>query len=122
VLNRQQIDAARDIPEEIVPCPEWGGDARIVGFSGAARDAWESDLLAAGAGHDGESVVKSRMENIRASLVARCLVDADGNRLYSDAEIAALGRKSAVVLDRLYEVASRLNKLRKSDIEELEKN
>jgi hypothetical protein len=37
------------------------------------------------------------------------LCDATGNRLFEDAEITALGRKSARALDRVFAVAQRLN-------------
>jgi hypothetical protein len=37
------------------------------------------------------------------------LCDATGNRLFEDAEITALGRKSALALDRVFAVAQRLN-------------
>jgi hypothetical protein len=37
------------------------------------------------------------------------LCDSQGDRLFDDSEIAALGRKSARALDRVFSVAQRLN-------------
>jgi hypothetical protein len=72
-------------------------------MSGTDRDAFETSLIAREGERDG------RMENVRARLVALTLCDESGARLFEDGEIAALGRKSARALDRVFAVAQRLN-------------
>jgi len=99
ILSKEAILAADDLPREKVNVPEWGGEVLVRTMSGTDRDAFESSLLE----QDG------RMENVRARLVALTLCDAHGDRLFVDSEIAALGRKSARALDRVFSVAQRLN-------------
>ncbi len=99
ILSKDAILAADDLPRETVNVPEWGGEVLVRTMSGTDRDAFEASLLE----KDG------RMENVRARLVALTLCDAQGDRLFNDSEIAALGRKSARALDRVFSVAQRLN-------------
>jgi hypothetical protein len=99
ILSKDAILAADDLPRETVNVPEWGGEVLVRTMSGTDRDAFEASLLE----KDG------RMENVRARLVALTLCDAQGDRLFDDSEIAALGRKSARALDRVFSVAQRLN-------------
>ena len=99
ILSKDAILAADDLPRETVNVPEWGGEVLVRTMSGTDRDAFEASLLE----KDG------RMENVRARLVALTLCDSQGDRLFDDSEIAALGRKSACALDRVFSVAQRLN-------------
>ena len=99
ILSKVAILAADDLPRETVIIPEWGGEVLVRTMSGTDRDAFEASLLE----KDG------RMENVRARLVALTLCDSQGDRLFDDSEIAALGRKSARALDRVFSVAQRLN-------------
>ncbi len=103
ILSKDAILAADDLPRETVHVPEWGGDVYVRTMSGTDRDAFETSLIAREGERDG------RMENVRARLVALTLCDESGVRLFEDREIAALGRKSARALDRVFAVAQRLN-------------
>lgn len=111
-LTREQILAADDIKRQAVKVPEWGGDVFVKVMTGEERDAFELDTLAEG---------RDR-RNIRAKLLARCLCDDNGKRLFTDAEIAALAAKSGGALNRLFDVAIKLNRIGNDEIEELEKN
>ncbi len=99
ILSKDAILAADDLPREAVSVPEWGGEVLVRTMSGTDRDAFEASLLEK----------EGRMENVRARLVALTLCDTQGDRLFDDSEIAALGRKSARALDRVFSVAQRLN-------------
>lgn len=116
-LNRSQILGASDLKTELVNVPEWGGDVIVSGMTGAARDAWEQSLVMRKPG--GTSI---NMENMRAHLVAATVVDEDGKRIFSDADVAALGAKSGAALDRVCKVAQRLNGLTDQDLEEVKGN
>ena len=118
ILNKAAILEADDLVTETVPVPEWGGEVIIATLTGADRDAYEASIIMA----DAHGQVRNNFENMRAKLVARCLVGEDGARLFTDQEIADLGRKNAAALDRCYGVASRLNAVSESDLEELAKN
>lgn len=112
-LTRDQILEANDLQKESVEVPEWGGSVLVATMSGRARDAWEQSLVA------GKGV---NMENIRARLVAFTVVDDQGNRMFSDGDVDALGRKSGAALDRVVDVARRLNKLTERDLEDIKGN
>lgn len=100
LLSRDQILGSDDRSYEDVDVPEWGGTVRISTLSAAARDAWERGLV------DAKGKTKA---NVRASLVAKALVDQKGNRLFNDDDVKALGRKSSKALDRCFEAAQRVN-------------
>jgi len=117
VLNREAILAAKDLPRELVEVPEWGGAVYVRALTGAERDQFEASIVEQ-RGRD----VRMNMRNIRAKLVALTVVDEDGQRIFTDDDVAALGGKSAAALDRLFAVAQRLSGLSKEDVEELAKN
>lgn len=114
MLSKDQILAADDIPTKLVSVPEWGGDVRMRGLTGTERDQYEASLFQ----QRGEKRVL-RTENARARLVALCLIGDDGERMFSDAEMKELGRKSGKVLDRLFDEARKLSGLGNDDVEEL---
>lgn len=112
---RDQILAAEDLQREAVDVPEWGGlSVYVRTLTGAERDAYESDII----GTDG----KVKRDNIRAKLLVRTVVDETGERVFTDADVDALSKKSGSALVRLFDKAQRLNALTKGDVAELEKN
>lgn len=117
MLNRDQILEAADLTTEVVAVPEWGGEVIVSAMTGAARDAWEQSLVVAVGGK-----ARANMENIRARLVVATVVDESGNRLFADADVVALGRKSSAALERVCKAAQRLNGLTKADVESLKGN
>lgn len=116
-LTRDQILGASDLDTERVPVPEWGGEVLVRSMTAADRDEFDQSMVAS-RGPD-ES---ANLRNVRARLVATTVVDAAGKRLFSEADIEALGAKSAKAMNRIYRVATRLNALDESDVEELAKN
>jgi hypothetical protein len=116
-LSRDEILQAQDLPTEDVPVPEWGGVCRVRGLTGAERDAFEQSIVET----RGKNT-RMNLRNIRAKLVALTVVDEDGNRIFSDEDAEALGKKSAAALDRIFAVAQRLSGLRPEDVEELAGN
>lgn len=116
-LNRDQILNVSDLQFEDVNVPQWGGTVRVVGMTGAQRDAWEAGITRLR-----QNGIQYNLENIRAGLLARVLVDEQGKRLFSDKDITSLGNKSAAALDLLFSVAQRLSGIGKRDIEELTEN
>jgi len=117
ILTREAILNASDLLTEVVEVPEWGGSVIVRGLSGAERDHFESSVVEM----DGKKV-KVKSENMRAKLVALCVVDETGARIFSDQDVAALGQKSAAALDRVFQAAQRLSGLTEVDVQELEKN
>lgn len=117
ILTRDAILQAQDLPRELVEVPQWGGSVYVRALTGAERDTFETSIVE----QRGKST-KMNLKNIRAKLVALSVVDEEGNRIFSDADASALGKKSAAALDKVFEVAQRLSGLRPEDVEELSKN
>jgi hypothetical protein len=116
-LTREAVLTANDIQREEVDVPEWGGSVLVQALMGDERDALEASMIK-GKGKKAQV----NLENLRAKVVARCVVDEDGVHIFSDADIPALGKKSAAALNRVYEVAQRLSGITDDDVEELTKN
>lgn len=117
LLTREQILEVQDIQTEVVDVPEWGGSVKVQGLTGEERDALESSLIR-GKGKN----ASINMQNLRAKLVAASVVNGNGERVFTDQDAIALGKKSASALDRVFAVAQELSGITKEDIEELEKN
>lgn len=120
-LTAADILAASDLERETVPVPEWGGQVCVRGMTGAERDAYETTLLSV-KGTD-VALDKAGMTSARARICAMCMIDPDtGKRLFTDAQVADLTKKSGRALDRVFGVAQRLSGITKADVEELQKN
>jgi hypothetical protein len=84
------------------------------GMTGVERDAFEASCF--------EGRGKKRdftMRNLRAKMVAYCVIDEKGHRIFSDADVVQLGDTRADVIDRLFGVAQRLSGMRDEDVDEL---
>jgi len=118
-LTKAQILEVQDLPVEDVHVPEWGGMVRVRGLTGAERDRWELEGLRL----RGQRLeMNPGLDNFRARLVALCVIDEAGERLFSDRDVPRLSEKSGAVLDRLFDVARRLSGLTAADVDDLEKN
>lgn len=113
-LTHDQVLGADDLVAEDVEVPEWGGTVRVRMLTGTERDAFEEAVHG-----DGK---KNNLANFRARLAALCMVDEQGNRLFGDNEVKQLGKKSSAALSRVFNVAIRLNKFSKTDVDELAGN
>ena len=115
LLTRDQILTADDLVTETVEVPEWGGSVLVRGMSGTQRDKFEADIVNA----RGQKDVRLNMANIRARLVAASLVDENGDLLFDIKDITALGKKSAVALQRVFDKAKILSGIVEDDVQEL---
>lgn len=119
-LNREQLLAQRNKRRmEEVPVPEWGGSVFVRELSAADRDAFETSSLLLG--RKGE-VKGTNLVNMRARLAVLTICDEDGQRLFGEEDVVALGEMSASALQRVFEMAQRLSGFTDKDMEELEKN
>ena len=117
LLTKDAILSANDLVTEDVEVPEWGGTVRVRAISGTERDTFEQTIVT----RRGKNV-QTNLANIRAKMVALCVVDESGQRLFNDSDVAALGKKSAAALDRVFTVAQRLAGLTDEDVDELAEN
>ncbi|OHV42179.1 hypothetical protein BBK14_11190 [Parafrankia soli] len=113
-LTRDAILGADDAAHVDVECPEWGGTVRLRSITGAQRDQFEQSCLL----QKGKER-RVNMRGARARLIALCAVDEHGGKLFGDDDVAALGRRNAKPLDRLYDAATKLCGLSEDDMDEL---
>jgi len=103
-LNREDILKVDDTQFQDVDVPEWGGVVRVRGLSGYDRNLYEASM----AQMVGDRMVPE-MSNRTAKLVARAIVDEDGNPMFNELDIARLGQKSGIALQRVFDVAEKLS-------------
>jgi hypothetical protein len=104
VLNRADLAAAR---------------VRLRTMTGTERDAYEAEIVGTRGGKDR----RLNLANMRARLVARCMLGDDGQPLFNyrnPADIDELGSMDAAGLDRVFSECQHINGLTERDIEELE--
>ncbi len=108
------ILAADDLPREVADVSwDLGGERLFVrGLTASEKDQWVARTMPSG-----EFAWTS---NITAELVAATLIDADGERIFSDEDAAALGQKSSSALSTLFAQAMRLSGLSEDTNAELE--
>jgi hypothetical protein len=97
--------------------PEWNCTVYIRSITAQELDSWQAETYQLNGTN-----VETNMTNIRARLVARCLVDEHGERAFTNEQAHELGAKNNQVVERLYKVATKLNAVTKKDVEDLAKN
>ena len=115
LLTRDEILACRTFGGESLNIPELGGEIRIGRMNGTARDKWEKFVRALDKRSETE-------DNYRAMIVASCVIDEEGNPLFSALDLEAIGRLPHNVLDQIIEAYQRLNGLQDQDVKEALKN
>ena len=106
-LSKSLIMSARDVTLEEVQVSEWGGSVWLKTLSGTERDIFEDGYAA------------DKMKAFRPRFLVLALCNENGDRLFTDAEVAELGKKSSVVLNRLFDAGWKLNALREEDTDAL---
>lgn len=112
-LTAEQILAADDLGLVKVNVKEWGGDVFIRVMTVGELDGYQQEWAAN---------KQTGVDNFRSKFLARCLCDEQGNRLFSDEQIAKLAGKSAKVVSKLFDKAAAHNAITEKDVEELAKN
>ncbi|MDB6035858.1 MAG: hypothetical protein JWM16_6196 [Verrucomicrobiales bacterium] len=108
---RDLILKARETKRQEVYVPEWGQTVYVHEMSGRDRDKYEIN------------VADSRSRGlIRARLVVLSVRDAEGNRIFADADADAVADMPAAGLSRVFNLAASLSGITESDREEIEKN
>jgi hypothetical protein len=121
VLTKQQIIESNDLVTKTIPVPQWGGVVIVREAMSRDREEYDRSLVDTQMVNDKPTVV-TNYDNAKARLVVKCLVDEQGNRLFSDAEAEVLGRKNANVIERLFNEITTLSKMGWQAIKDAEKN
>ncbi len=111
VLSRDEILTAEDHKLEQIAVPEWGGIVYVRVVSGYERDQFEASLSTGSK--------QLNLHNFRARFAVLVLCDSDEKPLFNNADITALGKKSAAALDRIFDAGRRLNRMSDKDVDEL---
>lgn len=114
---KADILAIDDLPREPVEIPEWGVTVYVREMTGSERDLYESDLIA-----NKDMPLRQKLKNMRANMVVLCTVDDQGQRLFADDDVDAVGAKSATALNRIVEVAQKANAIDDASIEDIAGN
>ena len=107
--------AAVEIVE--VPVPEMGGSVYVRGMTARDRSRFETQFQLS----SGKSS-KKRMQEIRERLVVACVCDANGELLLTEADIEAVGKQPAPVIERIVEAAQAVCGMSNRDVEDIAKN
>ena len=116
-LTRDEILAATDLPREEVEVPEWGGSVLVRGLTAKERVDLASRMVTTEGEIDNQQAIE-----LQTLIPALCMIDDDGQRLFSDGDVALLGEKSSQALNRVFEVAQKLSALTPAASKAAEKN
>jgi hypothetical protein len=112
-LTKDQILSADDLDLLEIEVPEWKGSVFCRVMSVGERDAYEREWI---------GKKETGVENFRTKFLQRVLCSKSGELLFTGDEVAALSKKSARVMARLWDKAMKHNHLMADDVEELAKN
>lgn len=110
VISKSRIVAATDTKLNTVNVPEWGGEVCLKTLTGSERDSFE------------ESYSGEKMKNFRCRFLVLTLCDENGERLFADDEADVVGKKSSLVINRLFEKAWQLNAFSDAAVDALGKD
>jgi hypothetical protein len=116
-LTRDQILTVPDIVTEEVNIPQWGGSVRVRSLTMQQRGRFEFTHMDRKGVNYAEAVTM-----MRARLVALAVVDHEGKRLFSDADVDTLNQKNPAAIETIFKVAMRLSGFTRQDVDSLEKN
>lgn len=114
MLTREEILSKTTLKTEKVHVKEWGGDVIVSEMTGAARDAYEQEIVKRNAHGD--------RENVRAKLLIATLVDESGNHIFSSKDINAVGALPFSAIEQLCAIAAKVNGFTTEELDNAEKN
>jgi len=106
MLSKASILAVKDFTYKDIEIPEWGGSVRVRGLSAAERDKFEM-----------EAGVNNDLVNMRARFITTCIIDENGESLFSQKEATKIGEKNASVVNRIFDVVRDLSGMGDADLE-----
>src|SRR5690606_39638160 len=110
LLARDQLHGASDFEARDVECPEWGGAVLVRPWTAVQRSLIESTMLEANQTKRFDKVGK-----VAIQCVAWCVVDEQGERVFTEADVKALGEKSSAPILRLRDAIFELSGMSRSE-------
>lgn len=112
-----EINAIKDIEVRRVDnIPGWPEGVHIKTLTGNDLDRWEQAMIGA------RNAKIPAPFNMRGLLLSMAICDAAGKRLYTDADAALIGSRSARAINYIYEAIEEMNYLGRKGVEDAEKN
>lgn len=111
MLTKDAIFSAEDIRTRDVEVPEWGGSVRVRTMTGSDRQSFYAAMS--------HNEKHNLPDNMMERLIIATVIDEQGNPLFVPSDIPKLAKKSAVALNRVFEVASELNGLTSKSIDKM---
>ena len=122
-LSREEILARATFRIEEVAVPQWDTTVRVRELSAMDKDKLQMSMVdMSKVGENGTSdgaVSQSSLLGIRAKLVCYCVVDENGERIFTDADLPAIGDMPAEQLEPIFDVAMRLSGMSKKEQTEI---
>lgn len=107
-LSKDQILGASDATYAEVDVPEWGGKVRIGSITAAEKSKYQTGLFKFD--KDGNRTINEKnLETLSTRLIAACVVDGEGERVFDEKDVAAIGKKNAAVIERVFKVCQEHN-------------
>lgn len=130
LLSKTQILSAKDLVTEDVPTPEWAPEdtppeqraefgVRVRNLTGTGRGVFIQRSIEMKKAEESKEKVDFEIEML---LVAMTAVDENNEPIFSEADVAELGKKNANPIARLAAVAQRLSALDKAAQDAVAKN
>ena len=114
MLTANEILSCDDKETIKLSVPQWGGDVIVSELTAFDRD--EFDVVTQ------KLKAQNKPTNPTTRMVALCLVDERGKRLFSDDKIDQLSTRSGEAMQIVAKAVLEINKLTQKDIEEAAKN
>ena len=116
LLTKESILEIEDLALVEMEIPEWDGIVTLKPLTGEEKDNFEYAIFT-------ETKEGKSLKNLRARLVAASVVNPDTKELlFTQSDVAYLGRKSGAALDRIFQRAQEINHMKKEDVEALTEN
>ena len=110
-LRDKILSIENDTPSEIVDVPEWGVKVLVKGFTLGAKDDFLASVI-------NPSTKEADIKAFSSNLLVGTAYDPETfERLFTEADIPVLKQKSAVVIQRLVDVGTRLSGLTEEAVE-----
>jgi len=113
LLTREAILQAQDIEYRELIIPEWNGVVRLKALKTVEYEAFQN--------HVQNKMKKGKMDlrNVTANLISRVIVDAKGERVFTQEDVQALSQKSQKPVNRIWKAVKEMNGIGDDDLDEL---
>lgn len=112
-----ELLAIDDLKKETVEIPEWKTSVIVRELSAGEKEWIDSNTK-----KNGKTVSEVKDAKILAQICAFVVVDDNGDRVFSDAQVPFLAKKSGAAIERILAVTGRLSTVSAAEIQELAKN